>query len=323
MLLWNDKRYHSLDYYFKETYGQKIYKLSLNGGMTCPNRDGTTGTGGCIFCSEGGSGDFAGNALESISTQIETAKSLVHNKMKGGKYIAYFQAFTNTYAPVTYLERIFTEAIMHPDIVAISIATRPDCLPLPVLELLESLNKIKPVYVELGLQTSKEYSSLLINRGYSNDVFESAVDALFKRNIHVIVHIILGLPTETPQDMLKTVDYVCGFPIHGIKLQLLHVLKGTELEKIFLASKEQFTMLEMDKYINILIDCIERIPPQIVLHRITGDGPKNLLIAPLWSTNKKHVLNTIQIELKRRDSYQGKQFIERGKLDAGRSTDAL
>lgn len=312
MLLWNDKRYHSLDYYLKETYGQKIYKLSLNGGMTCPNRDGTIGRGGCIFCSEGGSGDFAGNAFESITTQIETAKSLVHNKIKNGKYIAYFQAFTNTYAPVAYLERIFSEAIMHPDIIAISIATRPDCLPLPVLDLLENLNKIKPVYVELGLQTSKESTSHLIKKGYSNDVFVTAVDALNQRNISIIVHIILGLPTETPQDMLETVDYVCRFPIHGIKLQLLHVLKGTELEKIFQESKEQFAMLEMEQYVNTLIDCIEHIPPKVVLHRITGDGPKNLLLAPLWSTNKKHVLNTIQKELKLRNSYQGKHFIERG-----------
>lgn len=311
-MMWNEKRYHSLDYYLKETFGHKVYKLSLNGGMTCPNRDGTLGTGGCIFCSAGGSGDFAANAAESISAQLIDAKQRVRNKISDGLYIAYFQAYTNTYAPVSYLREIFYEAIKEEDIVALSIATRPDCLDSDVLDLLDELNHIKPVWLELGLQTSNEKTAELIHRSYDNSVFEEAVHNLRERNLSVIVHVILGLPWETSKDILKTISYVTGFDIQGMKLQLMHILKGTKLETIYHEAPEAFSLLDMNRYIDVLISCIEHIPPHIVLHRITGDGPKEFLTAPLWSGNKKYVLNSIQQEFKKRNTYQGKYYIERG-----------
>lgn len=311
-MMWNDKRYHSLDYYLKETFGQKVYKLSLNGGMTCPNRDGTLGTNGCIFCSAGGSGDFAASAADSITTQIEKAKQYVKNKITNGLYIAYFQAYTNTYAPISYLRQIFYEAIAHDDIVALSIATRPDCLPEEVLSLLEELNKIKPVWIELGLQTSKEDTAQYIKRGYTLPVFETAIKNLRTRKLTVIVHLILGLPGESKEDMLSSVRYVSNLDIQGIKLQLMHILRDTELEQVYLSTPEAFAMLEFNEYLDTLIECIEMLPTHIVLHRITGDGPKNLLLAPLWSSDKKRVMNAVQKELKLRNTYQGKRYIERG-----------
>lgn len=306
MNLWQDKRYYSLDAYYKEQFGDKVYKLSLDGGMTCPNRDGTLGTGGCIFCSAGGSGDFAASNTLSITEQIEEAKERVAKKVKSNRYVAYFQAYTNTYAPVSYLRSIFTEAIEHDDIVAISIATRPDCLPDEVLMLLADLNQRKPIYIELGLQTIHENSTRLIRRGYSLPIFEEALHRLTNINIPVIVHVILGLPGENKEMMLSTIDYLAKLSIHGIKLQLMHVLKNTELETLYLKNSKLFSLLELEEYINILIECLEHLPPHIVIHRLTGDGPKNLLIAPMWSGNKRLVLNTIAQELKRRNSYQGK-----------------
>lgn len=312
MNTWNDKRYYSLDYYLKETFGNKVYKLSLNGGMTCPNRDGTISTGGCIFCSEGGSGDFATSPRTSIAEQINTAKQYVKKKISSGLYIAYFQAYTNTYGPVSYLRTIFYEAIMEEEIVALSIATRPDCLPDEVLALLYELNQIKPVWVELGLQTSKESTAVLINRGYPLTTFEDAVGKLHSININVIVHIILGLPYESKEDMLASIAYVSEMGIQGIKLQLMHILRNTKLEQIYLQQPHAFSLLEFDSYIDTLIECIEIIPPSIVIHRITGDGPKKLLLAPLWSSDKKKVMNTINKELKLRNTFQGKRYKERG-----------
>lgn len=305
MKQWNEKRYYSLDYYLKETFHDKVYKLSLNGGMTCPNRDGKIGFGGCIFCSEGGSGDFAANAALSITNQIESAKALVKTKTKSNKYIAYFQAFTNTYAPVEYLERIFMEAIHHPDIVALSIATRPDCLPEDVLDLLSRCNEIKPIYIELGLQTCHEETAVLIRRGYSLTVFDHAITELSKRNLLTIVHIILGLPGETRSDILETIEYLNTKPIHGIKLQLLHVLKHTDLEKLYLNDPSMFHVTKFDDYIELLMECIAHLRNDIVIHRLTGDGPKKLLLAPLWSANKRFVLNTINQQLAKKGIYQG------------------
>lgn len=302
--MWNDKRYYSLDYYLKEQFGDKIYKLSLNGGMSCPNRDGTLGKRGCIFCSEGGSGDFSASSRLSITEQIEQAKLLVKNKTTSSKYIAYFQAFTNTYANVSYLRKIYYEAILHPDIVALSIATRPDCIDDEILSLLDELNKIKPVWIELGLQTIKESTATFIRRGYSLECFTNIIPKLRDKNIDIIVHIIIGLPFETNTDILDTIDYISKFPIQGVKLQLLHILKNTDLSNYL----DQIHILSMEEYIDILIQCIERIPEHIVIHRITGDGPKNLLLAPLWSTNKKYVLNSIHKELKARDTWQGKFY---------------
>ncbi len=310
MKLWGDKPYQSLNYYLKEQYHEKIYKLSLNGGMTCPNRDGKISYGGCIFCSEGGSGDFATSSRLSIPEQIKAAKEKMHGdtvtKTVGHKYIAYFQAYTNTYAPVSVLRKLFYEAIEDPEIVILSIATRPDCLSEEILDLLEEINTIKPVWIELGLQTIHEDTAILINRGYSLSCFDHAVEALAKRNLSIIVHVILGLPGETNEDILKTISYLNSKPIHGIKLQLLHVLKNTKLADYM----DKIKLYSIEEYIELLIDCITHIRPDIVIHRITGDGPKKLLLAPLWSSNKKLVLNSIHKAMKETNSWQGKYYRE-------------
>ena len=296
--------YYSLNAWLKDQFGQKIYKLALDGGMTCPNRDGTLGTGGCIFCSHGGSGDFAEPAHTSVTEQIEAAKARVANKIKGGKYVAYFQSYTNTYAPVEYLEKIFTDAISEPDIVALSIATRPDCLGNNVLGLLEKLNKIKPVWVELGLQTIHEKSADYIRRMYPLSVYDSATENLHKIGINVITHIILGLPNESKEMMLESVKYA-GSKTDGIKLQLLHVLKNTDLCDDYESGK--FDVLSMEDYIDILCDCVEVLPENVVIHRLTGDGDKKLLVAPMWSADKKRVLNSINREFAKRDITQGRK----------------
>lgn len=303
---WNGKPYHSFDYMLKERFGEKIYKVALNGGMTCPNRDGTLGSRGCIFCSAGGSGDFAGNRQDSITQQIEKQASSIRQKRGVAKFIAYFQAYTNTYAPVDYLRKIYTEAISHPDIVAVSIGTRPDCLDKDILQLLDELNQKKPVWVELGLQTIHETTAQYIRRGYPLSCFEQAVSELRKRNLDVIVHTILGLPGETPNQILSTIEYLNHQDIQGIKLQLLHVLKETDLADDYLAGK--FQVYTMEEYLNLVIDCLEHLNPEIVIHRLTGDGPKDLLIAPLWSSAKRTVLNTLHRECKLRHSFQGKKY---------------
>ncbi len=300
-------RYNSLNNYLKTKYGCKIYKLSLSSGLSCPNRDGTLSSSGCIFCSNGGSGEFASDYHLNITEQIESAKTKVSKKIKDGKYIAYFQSFTNTYGHIDYLRKIFTEAINHPDIVALSIGTRPDCLPDNVLELLDELNQIKPVWVELGLQTIHESTAKYINRGYSLNIFDSAVSKLNSLNIDVIVHLIIGLPFETSKDIIDSVRYVCSKPISGIKLQLLHVLKNTPLEKEYLLNK--FKVLSLEEYTNILAECLCNIPPDIVIHRITGDGPKSLLIAPEWSADKKRVLNYINHYFEEFNIIQGKSSL--------------
>ena len=303
---WLEKPYHSLDYMLKERFGEKVYKVTLNGGMSCPNRDGKLGTRGCIFCSAGGSGDFAADAGQSILMQIEEQKAMICKKRPVSKFIAYFQAYTNTYAPVSYLREIFTQAIHHPDIVAISIGTRPDCLGDDVLDLLDELNQIKPVWVELGLQTIHPKTASYIRRGYPLSTFDKAVKDLHERNLEIIVHTILGLPGETPQQMLETVTYLNDLPIQGIKVQLLHVLKETDLATDYLAGK--FEVLTQEHYLDILISCLEQLSPDIVVHRVTGDGPKDLLIAPLWSSAKRSVLNDLHHEMKLRDTWQGKYF---------------
>ena len=305
--LWRDKRYYSLDAYLKNTFGEKVYRLSLNAGMTCPNRDGTLGTRGCIFCSAGGSGDFASAPSLSILEQIDSAKKRLANKTKCEKFVAYFQAYTNTYAPVSYLREVFTTAIEHPDIVALSIATRCDCLPDEVLDLLSELNQKKPVWIELGLQTIHENTLSFIRSGFSLSQFDKAVAALHTKGLPVIAHLILGLPGETREMMLASLSHVTALPISGVKLQLLHVLRHTDLADIY--EKQAFATFSLEEYCDFIVDCIEQIPQNIVLHRITGDGPRALLIAPLWSTDKKRVLNTIQKRFKERDTWQGK-FIQ-------------
>lgn len=288
--------YLSFNKYLKDKFGQKVYKISLDGGFTCPNRDGKIDTRGCIFCSKGGSGDFAQNRDLSITEQIESGKKRVEKKIKSGKYIAYFQAFTNTYAPVEILRAKYSEAIKHPDIVALSIATRPDCLGDDVIELLDEMNKIKPVFVELGLQTIHSDSAKYIRRGYSLEVYNEAVKKLKNIGVNIVVHIILGLPNESEEDMLESVKYVCQSQIDGIKLQLLHIIAGTDLAKDY--EKGLFKTLEFDEYVELIAKCVAIIPKNIVIHRLTGDGAKKDLIAPLWSADKKRVLNAINKALR-------------------------
>lgn len=288
-------KYTTLNNYLKERFGEKVYKIALNGGFTCPNRDGTIDTRGCIFCSKGGSGDFAESPDLTITEQIENGKKRLEKKIKNGKYIAYFQAFTNTYAPVERLRTIYEEAINHPDIVALSIGTRPDCLGDDVLTLLDELNKIKPIFVELGLQTINEDTAKYIRRGYTLEVYDKAVADLHKIGINVVTHIILGLPNESKEDMLNSVKYACKVT-DGIKLQLLHILKGTDLAKDYEQGK--FEVLTLEQYTEIIKECVQIIPENVVIHRLTGDGAKKDLIAPLWSADKKTVLNTINRALK-------------------------
>lgn len=329
-------RYYSLNQYLKETFGCKVYKLALDGGMTCPNRDGILGDRGCIFCSAGGSGEFAQTFLTEdpscafwtkipsppdslraahsipskfppIWNQIETAKNQVRRKIKEGKYIAYFQSYTNTYAPAPYLEQLFSQAISHPDIVALSIATRPDCLPPDVLALLGRLNHIKPVWVELGLQTMHPRTAEYIRRGYATDCYIQAVKNLKMAGIsHIITHVILGLPGESTEEMIKTVGFAAETGTDGIKLQLLHVLKGTDLATEYELGR--FQVMSLEQYCDTLYRCVEVLPPHVVIHRLTGDGPKRLLIAPAWSGNKKRVLNTIMKGMEERDVRQGNIF---------------
>ena len=296
------KMYRSLNDELREKFGEKVYKIALEGGFTCPNRDGTLGTKGCIFCL-GGSGDFAEKPCDCVFEQIEKGKSRVAHKNPSGKYIAYFQSYTNTYAPVERLRKLFFEAISHPDICALSIGTRPDCLSDEVVELLSELNKIKPVWVELGLQTIHEKTAEYIRRGYPLSVFDSAVNRLKKAGIYVIVHMIIGLPGETPEMISETAEYIGKSGADGIKLQLLHVLSGTDLAKDYEAGA--FETLELDEYIAILEDCIRHIPPEMTVHRLTGDGSKKHLIAPLWSGDKKRVLNAINSAFAKDEIIQG------------------
>ena len=306
MKKWLEKPYHSLDYMLQERFKEKVYKITLNGGMSCPNRDGTLGNRGCIFCSAGGSGDFAESHTLSVTEQIESGKKQSAKKYTGSSYIAYFQAYTNTYASLAYLEKLYMEAILHPDIRILSIATRPDCLSTEILDLLERLNQIKPVWVELGLQTIHERTARYIRRGYDLPVFETAVSELRRRGIDVIVHTILCLPGETKPDMLQTIQYLNRQDIQGIKLQLLHILKDTDLAEIY--ASDPFPVPDPQEYYELLGACINHLRPDIVIHRLTGDGPKELLTAPLWTCNKRQVLNQLQSYFKTHDIWQGKEY---------------
>ena len=304
---WGEKPYHSLDYEMKHRFGEKVYKISLEGGMTCPNRDGTLGTRGCIFCSGSGSGDFAAKQCNSITEQIDNAiQGISSRKQVGHKFIAYFQSFTNTYASVSVLRPMFEEAISHPDVVMLSIGTRPDCLPEDVLDLLSECNKKKPVIIELGLQTIHETSANYIRRGYPLSVYDTAVESLKQRNIEVVTHVIAGLPFETKKDFLSTVSYVGNSGSDGIKLQLLHVLKETDLANEY--ENGMFDVLTKEEYLDWLQDALSLLPKEVVIHRLTGDGPKDLLIAPTWSSRKREVLNDLHKKLKENQIYQGKQF---------------
>ena len=321
-MTWNDKPYHSLDYEMKLRFGTKIYKIALDGGMTCPNRDGSLDTRGCIFCSDGGSGEFAEPLFfkspahfspemhetlltQFVHSQIEHAASKIRHKLGCAPpgYIAYFQSYPNTYAPVSYLRTLYTAAIRHPHVQILSVATRPDCLPDEVLQLCAELNLIKPVWLELGLQTIHDDTAAWMRRGYELACFEDALSRLRGCGLEAIVHVILGLPSETRQKMLDTVQYLARQDIQGIKLHLLHILSETDLATQY--RQCPFPVLTMDEYVDLVIDCIALLPPRIVIHRLTGDGPKRLLLAPLWSADKRRVLNTLTRRFRERGITQG------------------
>ena len=303
---WNGKRYHSLNYFLRNKFGEKIYKISLDGGFTCPNRDGKVAKGGCTFCSARGSGDYAGSRILSISEQFEDRKVMMEKKWKDGKYIAYFQAYTNTYAPVEELRRKYDEALAQKNVVALSIATRPDCLDKDVLDYLEELNKKTYLWVELGLQTINDNTARNFNRGYDLEVFDKSIKELQKRGIEVVVHTIFGLPGETKEDMLKTVDYVAHSGSQGVKFHLLHLMKGTKM--VEQNESGELKLLWKEDYIDLICKGIAMIPEEMVVHRLTGDAPRASLIGPMWSLKKWEVLNDIDIALVDIDIWQGKDF---------------
>lgn len=318
--LWNDKPYNNLDYHLKSIYGKKIYKIAIDGGMTCPNRDGSIDTRGCIFCSQGGSGEFAASfdvENPSVLNQLDAGKALIAKKTtEGTEYIAYFQPYSNTYASIPYLRNLYTEAMSDSECVGLSIATRPDCLSDDVLELLSEIKNEFPdklLWIELGLQTIHRDTANYIRRGYDLSVFEDAVNHLSNIGIPVIVHLILGLPGETPKMMQASIEYLNTFNIFGIKLQLLHVLKDTDLAIDY--NDRKFDVLSLEEYIDILISCIERLNPDVVIHRVTGDGPKDKLLAPDWSKNKRNVLNTLLSEMKKRNTWQGRLYEDPERID--------
>ncbi|MBN1063386.1 TIGR01212 family radical SAM protein [Clostridium botulinum] len=303
---WNGKRYHSLNYFLREKFGEKVFKISLDGGFSCPNRDGKVSKGGCVFCSARGSGDYAGSRNFSITNQFNNVKTMMANKWKSGKYIAYFQAYTNTYAPVDELKQKYEEAINQEGVVALSIATRPDCLDDEVLDLIEELSKKLYVWVELGLQTINDDVAKKINRGYDLKVFDDAMTRLKERNIDVVVHSILGLPGESQDDMLKTIDYIAHSGAQGIKLHLLHLMKDTKMVELYENGELQF--LSQEDYIKLICRAVSMLPKDMVVHRLTGDAPRDLLIGPMWSLKKWEVLNAIDKTLEDNDIYQGKNF---------------
>ncbi len=306
---WLGKPYYSLDAYCRNTYGEKLYTIALNAGLTCPNRDGTLDTRGCIFCNAGGSGDFAieTRTVPTAAEQLSEGRNLFREKKTGSRYIAYFQAYTNTYGPVPYLRKIYEDALAEESVCGISIATRPDCLGPEILTLLVDIREKFPdkfVWIELGLQTIHEETARFIRRGYDLSCFDSAVRLLRDNAFPIITHVIIGLPGESAEDSYRTVDYLNHAGIWGVKLQLLHVLKGTGLEPLY--REGTVSVLEKEAYLDILIHCLERLSPETVVHRLTGDGPKDLLLAPLWSRNKKDVLNSLHHEMKIRQTFQGR-----------------
>lgn len=307
---WYGKPYYSLDAFCKNTFGHKCYKIALNAHLTCPNRDGTLGTRGCIFCSKGGSGDFAVSILgETVEKQLAKGISLLHQKNTGQHFIAYFQAYTNTYGPIEYLRQIYTQALSSPLVCGISIATRPDCLPREVLLLLEELKGRFPekfIWVELGLQTIHEATAAFIRRGYPLSCFNDALEALHRLQIPVIVHVILGLPGESEEQNLETIRYLNDIRPFGVKLQLLHVLADTDLASLY--RKGAFSVLTKEEYLSLTARCLSILSPRIVVHRLTGDGPRDTLIAPRWSCRKRDVLNSLHRLMKEKELWQGKYF---------------
>jgi radical SAM protein (TIGR01212 family) len=304
---WDDKRYFSLNTFLRRRFGDKVFKISLDAGFTCPNRDGRVSRGGCIFCSPRGSGDFAGSSSDLVQ-QFREVKEMMQKKWKKGKYIVYFQAYTNTYGDRDTLREKYYSVLRQEDVVGIAIATRPDCLGAEVLDLLEEISREKYLWVELGLQTIHEKTAALINRGYGLETYIKAVQELKKRNIEVVTHVILGLPGESKEEMLQTVDFVANTGTQGIKLHLLHLMKDTPLMELY--QKGQLQIMELEEYTSLIADCIERLPEEMVLHRITGDGPRDTLLEPLWSLKKWEVINAIEHQLMDRSTWQGKKYVK-------------
>lgn len=308
---WHGRPYYSLDAFLKNTYGEKLYKIAVDAGFTCPNRDGTLGSGGCIFCSAGGSGEFAVKTTDhpSVTDQIETGLALFAHKRVGQRFIVYFQAYTNTYGPLPHLRALYTEALCHPDVAGISIATRPDCITENIVTMLVNLRQIfsdKFVWVELGLQTIHEKTADFIRRGYPLSIYDNCVSLLSQADIPVITHIIIGLPGEGEEALLSTIDHLNQLGTWGVKLQLLHVLRDTAFAGYYFDGS--YTPLARDAYIDLVIACLEHLSPDIVIHRLTGDGPKDLLLAPLWSLDKRSVLNTLHHTMKLRAACQGRLY---------------
>ncbi|MGG0669811.1 TIGR01212 family radical SAM protein [Sporosarcina koreensis] len=300
------KRYHTWSRHLKDEFGFKVFKVALDAGFDCPNRDGTVAYGGCTFCSVAGSGDFAGDRAKTIDVQFAEIRDKMHQKWREGKYIAYFQAYTNTHAPLPVLKEKFEAALAQPGVVGLSIGTRPDCLPDDVVDYLAELNERTYLWVELGLQTVHEKTAKLVNRAHDYATYVEGVEKLRKHGLRVCSHIINGLPLEDREMMMETAREVAKLDVQGIKIHLLHLLKGTPMVKQY--EKGMLEFLEMDEYINLVVDQLEILPPDMIVHRITGDGPLELMIGPMWSASKWDVLNGIDRELKRRDSYQGKFF---------------
>jgi radical SAM protein (TIGR01212 family) len=299
------KRYNSFNQHLRAVFGEKVFKVPLDAGFTCPNRDGTLGREGCIYCSARGSGDFAGEQKLSLPEQFEQARNMMARKWPKAKYLAYFQAYTNTYAPLGRLREIYGQVLNLPGVVGIAIATRPDCLPEDILDYLAELNQVTYLWVELGLQSIHQKSLDWIGRGHDYAAFCHALSELRKREIKVCGHIILGLPGESKEDMLATAQAIAALPLQAIKLHLLHVLKGTPLAKIY--QESPFPLLTAEEYVSLIVDILELLPPEMIIQRLTGDGPPDDLIAPLWSRKKWEILNAIDAELERRDSRQGKR----------------
>ncbi|WP_025163116.1 TIGR01212 family radical SAM protein [Paraclostridium bifermentans] len=302
----DNKRYHTWNYYLRSNFGEKVFKVSINAGFSCPNIDGTVAYGGCTYCSKQGSGDFAGNPNDNLIKQFEDIKEMMHKKWHNAKYIGYFQAFTNTHAPVSVLKEKYETILNLDDVIGLSISTRPDCLPDDVLEYLSELNKKTNLWVELGLQTIHDETSKIINRGHDYNTFLEGVEKLKRHNIKTVVHIINGLPGEDYNMMMETAKAVADLGVHGIKIHLLHVLKETPMENML--KKGMFNLMEKDDYINLVCDQLEIIPPEMVVHRLTGDGKRDEIVGPMWSLKKWEVLNAIDDTMRERDSYQGIKY---------------
>lgn len=302
----DNKRYHTWNYYLRSNFGEKVFKVSINAGFSCPNIDGTVAYGGCTYCSKQGSGDFAGNPNDNLIKQFEDIKEMMHKKWHNAKYIGYFQAFTNTHAPVSVLKEKYETILNLDDVIGLSVSTRPDCLPDDVLEYLSELNKKTNLWVELGLQTIHDETSKIINRGHDYNTFLEGVEKLKKHNIKTVVHIINGLPGEDYNMMMETAKAVADLDVHGIKIHLLHVLKETPMENML--KKGMFNLMEKDDYINLVCDQLEIIPPEMVVHRLTGDGKRDEIVGPMWSLKKWEVLNAIDDTMRERNSYQGIKY---------------